>query len=340
MSSGFDEYAALARHLHDLHRTGQAGSAQHITRLQRLSAHADQLGHRLYAQWQRLAAIGQATGEQVPAAPPPLVATPAADSAPGQQRSAGYGQPPGGYGQPPGGGYGAAPAGVPWPPPPPGRAVPGPAGLPPPPRRPELATGEQRIPLPASASGAVLPYDDGSGAGVAGPVSGGPVSGGPVSGGPVSAVPVSGDPAASGGFPPDPEQELEAARRQLDEADAAANEAEQAAARPPLLPNWSPLSRAVTVYLAFSAGVAFLQFLMLMHPMVRGLDTGTQFAWICAGFPTIAFFSAYLVLSKWGRSPLETDGPPRFPKIGFLLCFAAAPFSMILFLLLNLVSPF
>ncbi|WP_326552874.1 hypothetical protein [Micromonospora sp. NBC_01813] len=296
MSSGFDEYAALARHLHDLHRTGQAGTAQHTTRTQRLTGYADQLGHRLYAQWQRLAAIAQAAGEQVPAAPPPIAATPAADSAPGQ----------------------------PWPPPPP---PPGRAGLPPPPRRPELATGEQRIPLPAGAagaSGAMLPYDGGSaGAGI-----------------PVSAAPVSGDPAAAGGFPPDPEQELEAARRQLDEADAAAYEAEQAAARPPLLPGWSPLSRAVAVYLAFAGAVAVLQFTFFLNPLTLGVDYGTKWIWSCTGFPTMGFFAAYFVISKWGTSRLETDGGPRFPKLGFILSFVGAAVSMVLLLVFLQVGPF
>ncbi|WFE29326.1 hypothetical protein O7623_09095 [Solwaraspora sp. WMMD791] len=314
MSSDFDEYAALARHLHDLHRTGQAGSAQHQTRRQRLTGYADQLGQRLYAQWQRLAAIAQAAGEPAPPAPPPIAATPAAGNAPGQQRS---------------GGYGASPAGVPWPPPPPpppgrampGQAGPGPAGLPPPPRRPELATSEQPVPLSAGAFGPsaqaeqVQPY--GVGAGAAGPV---------------SAAPVSGDPAAVGGFPPDAEQELEAARRQLDEADAAATEAEQAAARPPLLPGFTPLARAVTVYLGFAAAVAALQFAIFLNPFAATVDVSTKFIWSCTGFPAMGFFAAYFVISKWGRSRLETDGGPRFPKLGFLISFAGAAASILLLL--------
>ncbi|WJK36721.1 hypothetical protein [Solwaraspora sp. WMMA2065] len=310
MSSDFDEYAALARHLHELHRTGQAGSAQHQTRRQRLTGYADQLGQRLYAQWQRLAAIAQAAGEQAPPAPPPIAAPPAAGSAPGQRQS---------------GGYGVSPAGVPWPPPPPpppGRAMPGPVGLPPPPRRPELATGEQRVPLPAGASGPPSPaagsvQQYGGGAGAAGPVSG---------------APVSGDPTVAGGLPPDPEQELESARRQLDEADAAATEAEQAAGRPPLLPGWSPLARAVTVYLGFAAAVAVLQFGFFLNPVTAGVDYSTKWIWSCAGFPATGFFAAYFVISKWGTSRLETDGGPRFPKLGFLISFAGAAASMLLLL--------
>ncbi|MDG4771853.1 hypothetical protein [Solwaraspora sp. WMMD792] len=314
MSDGFDEYAALARHLHDLHRTGQAGSAQHQTRRQRLTGYADQLGQRLSAQWQRLAAIAQAAGVPAPPAPPPIAANPAAGTVPGQQQS---------------GGYGASPAGVPWPPPPPpppGRAMPGqsgagPAGLPPPPRRPELATGEQRVPLPTGASGPPSPA-----AGSVQPY------GGMGAAGPVSAAPVSGDPAAAGGFPPDPEQELEAARRQLDEADAAATEAEQAAGRPPLLPGWSPLARAVTVYLGFAAAVAVLQFGFFLNPVTAGVDYSTKWIWSCAGFPATGFFAAYFVISKWGTSRLETDGGPRFPKLGFLISFAGAAASMLLLL--------
>ncbi|MFV2009232.1 MULTISPECIES: hypothetical protein [unclassified Micromonospora] len=315
MSSDFDEYAALARHLHDLHRTGQAGAAQHQTRRQRLTGYADQLGQRLYAQWQRLAAIAQAAGMPAPPAPPPIAATPAAGSASGQQQS---------------GGYDASPAGVPWPPPPPpppgrampGQAMPGPVGLPPPPRRPELATGEQPVPLPTGASGPLSP--------AAGSVQ--PYGGGMGASGSVSAAPVSGDPAAAGGFPPDPEQELEAARRQLDEADAAATEAEQAAGRPPLLPGWSPLARAVTVYLGFAAAVAVLQFGFFLNPVTAGVDYSTKWIWSCAGFPATGFFAAYFVISKWGRSRLETDGGPRFPKLGFLISFAGAAASMLLLL--------
>ncbi|MDG4765403.1 hypothetical protein O7632_15055 [Solwaraspora sp. WMMD406] len=339
MSSGFDEYAALARHLHDLHRTGQADAAQHATRSQRLGALADQLGHRLYAQWQRLAAIAQATGEQVPAAPPPLVAAPAPEPQPGQSQFGGYGHQPGGYGQHPPGGYGAGPGGggQPWPAPhssPPGRP-----GLPPPPRRPELATGEQRIRLPAGGAGAVQPAG-GSAAGVGAPVSGVPVSGAPTSGAPVSDAPGSGDPAAAGGLAPDPEQELAAARRQLDEADAAAYEAEQAAARPPLLPGWSPLGRAVAVYLGFAVVVAVLQFTFFLNPMTLAVDQSTKWIWSCTGFPTMGFFIAYFVISKWGTSRLETDGGPRFPKLGFLISYLGAAVSMVLLLVFLQIGPF
>ncbi|MFY1637584.1 hypothetical protein ACN27F_30655 [Solwaraspora sp. WMMB335] len=305
MVSDFDEYAALARHLHDLHRTGQAGAAHHVTSRQRLTAHADQLGQRLYAQRQRLAAIGQAAGEQVPAAPPPVAVTPAAADPAG----------PAG-GQPRSGGY----------------------AVPPPPRRPEVAPGPpQRIPLPSGGP----------------PVFGGPATPGglPVPGAPSSAAPAAGDPVpggpaaagsaatVDGAGPTDPEQELAAARQRLDEADAAAYEAEQAAGRPPLLPGWSPLGRAVAVYLGFAVAVAVLQFTFFLNPLTLTVDYSTKWIWSCSGFPAVGFFAAYFVISKWGRSRWETDGGPRFPKLGFLISFGGAAASMVLLLVFLKIGP-
>jgi len=310
--TSFEEYAALARHLHDLHRTAEAGSAEASGRRQRLTAIADQLGQRLYAQWQRLAAIAQATNEPAPPVPPPMVVAWA--QAPAGSGNSDLPPPPARW------------PGLPPPPGPPGLPPPRRPGLLPPPRRPESNTDRDLAALPTSVAGAPPPL---------------PLPPQPFP--PPSQVPpgeAQPGQAPWGRVPPDPERELILTRQQADETDAAASRAETLAGQPPLLPTWSPFGRAVAVYLGFAALVALLQFVLLMHPLARDADTGTQFAWICAGFPTIAFFSAYIVLSIWGKARLDVDGPARYPRLGFLLCYAAAPVSMLGFIMLNLISPF
>ncbi|MFB6397998.1 hypothetical protein AAFH96_33715, partial [Polymorphospora sp. 2-325] len=60
--STFEEYAALARHLSELRRAGERDAAADTARRAATRAAADQLGHRLDAQEQRLRHLGRAAG--------------------------------------------------------------------------------------------------------------------------------------------------------------------------------------------------------------------------------------------------------------------------------------
>ncbi|MET7669167.1 hypothetical protein [Micromonospora luteifusca] len=132
----------------------------------------------------------------------------------------------------------------------------------------------------------------------------------------------------------DPAVELELARRMADEADRHGQQAELLAQRPVLLPTWSPLARAVTIYAgcAAAAGVAMLA--LVLASGVGLVDGFTLGAWICAGLPAVAFFGGYLVLGRWGRPAMVEGAPPRYLPLGFLICFLLVPMAYCSYLLL------
>ncbi|GGM38644.1 hypothetical protein GCM10011608_24220 [Micromonospora sonchi] len=189
-----------------------------------------------------------------------------------------------------------------------------------------------------------------------------PVSGAPVSGVPTSGVPVSGPPgvgaygqpgvgeteralpvavsAMAAGVPAqragqvDPATELELARRWADEADRHAQQAELLAQRPALLPTWSPMARAVAVYLGCAGVSVVLMLLMVLASGVGVVDGFTLYAWMCAGLPAVSLIGGWLVLGRWGRPAVGAATPPRHPVLGFLLCFLAVPLAYCGYLLL------
>ncbi|PZG12126.1 hypothetical protein C1I95_26550 [Micromonospora craterilacus] len=132
----------------------------------------------------------------------------------------------------------------------------------------------------------------------------------------------------------DPATELELARRWADEADRHGQQAELLAQRPALLPTWSPLARAVAVYLG-CAGISVVLMLVLgLASDVGVVGFGTLVAWMCAGLPAVALVGGWLVLSRWGRPAVGAAAPPRYPVLGFLLCFLAVPLAYCGYLLL------
>ncbi|MFD0819894.1 hypothetical protein ACFQ0D_16640, partial [Micromonospora zhanjiangensis] len=124
---------------------------------------------------------------------------------------------------------------------------------------------------------------------------------------------------------PDPVRELDLARQRVDEADEAATEAETVAQQPQLLPKLSPLARAVTVYLAFSAVAGLIQIVPLLATDDTPGGTFTLFAWVCAGLPAMAFFAAYFVLATWGKPKIVLGRAEAYARIGFAICFAMMP---------------
>ncbi|MFG1870872.1 hypothetical protein [Micromonospora arborensis] len=132
----------------------------------------------------------------------------------------------------------------------------------------------------------------------------------------------------------DPAVELELARRMADEADRHGQQAELLAQRPVLLPTWSPLARAVTIYAGCAAAAGVLMLALVLASGVGLVDGFTLGAWICAGLPAVAFFGGYLVLGRWGRPAMVEGAPPRYLPLGFLICFLLVPMAYCAYLLL------
>lgn len=132
----------------------------------------------------------------------------------------------------------------------------------------------------------------------------------------------------------DPATELELARRWADEADRHGQQAELLAQQPALLPTWSPVARAVAVYLGFAGVAVVLMLVMALASGVGVVGFGTLVAWMCAGLPAVALIGGWLVLGRWGRPAVGAATPPRYPVLGFLLCFLAVPLAYCGYLLL------
>ncbi|QOC91127.1 hypothetical protein [Micromonospora craniellae] len=305
--STFDEYAALARHLCAQQRAGEQGVADEAERRRHLEAAVQYLDQRLNAQGQRLDDLGRAIGlDPGVAVPPPGV------------------RPVSGQPMPPGAAPLSAPPGVP--PVPPGTApisrVPGPA-------EPPSIAGHQPVSEPSSVGGAATaPRRPGVGAyfhsGVGEEGRALPV---------VVGTTAAGAPAQRAGEV-DPATELELARRWADEADRYAQQTEFVAQRPALLPTWSPMARAVAVYLGFSGVAVVLMLVMVLASGVGAVSFGTLIAWMCAGLPAVALIGGWLVLGRWGRPAAGAATPPRYPLLGFLLCFLSVPLAYCGYLLI------
>ncbi|WP_433529124.1 hypothetical protein ACQPYA_22750 [Micromonospora sp. CA-263727] len=294
--STFEEYAALARHLAAQQRAGEQDAATEAERRRDLGAAVEYLDRRLVAQGQRLDQLGRAIGSPpgTTATPPAPVSAPPASSGP-----------PGSPLSPPGAAPVAgasAPFGHPGGGPGPGTvgdggaaAAPGWSGVG---AYPRMGVGETSRALPVAVS------------------------------------------ATAGGVPAqragevDPATELELARRWADEADRHGQQAELLAQRPRLLPGWSPMARAGAVYLGFAGVAVVLMLILVLASGVGVVGFGTLVAWMCAGLPAVALVGGWLVLGRWGRPAVGVAAPPRYPVLGFLLCFLAVPLAYCGYLLL------
>jgi len=292
----FAEYAALARHLNDLHRSAERTAARLAAERGDAEATADRLDQRLAAQHHRLAELGQAIGKTVPPPATPISSPPVGVPPSAPVEPAGVAEPTG-----PGtaGATGPAVAGTPY---------------------PELPGGAARR--------ALLPTPSTTAAGAPGTAVAGRVPG---PRGPAEPAPPS--PRI------DPHRELELARQAADGADVMIVQAETMAQRPPLFPNLSPLRRALAVY-GSCAGVLAVVIWTILSVVEFRAATSTfskaaaafgVFSWSCAGLPTIAFFAGYLVLSIWGKPKLASRRPRRFARLGFLICFLAAPLAFMIY---------
>ncbi|MEU6075212.1 hypothetical protein [Micromonospora sp. NPDC047074] len=132
----------------------------------------------------------------------------------------------------------------------------------------------------------------------------------------------------------DPVAELESARRWADEADRLGQQVELLAQRPALLPSWSPVARALAVYLGCAGVGVLLMLVMVLASGVGALGLGTLYTWMCAGLPAVSLIAGWLVLGRWGTPAVVTGTPPRYPLLGILVCFLAVPLAYCGYLLI------
>ncbi|RIV38334.1 hypothetical protein [Micromonospora radicis] len=315
--STFDEYAALARHLAAQQRADEQGAAAEADRRRDLGSTVEYLDRRLLAQGQRLDHLGRTIGATAPPTDAPVSAPPgvpvsAPPGVPAHHAAGG----PGTAGAP-----GASDAPAP----------PGPVGA------PGAVGGTSGM---AGAGGTAVPGTGSDGGAAAAP--GRPVLGAypQVGVGETDrALPVALS-ATAAGVPAqraaevDPATELELARRWADEADRYAQQAQLLAQRPALLPTWSPMARAVTVYLGFAAASVLLMLVLVLASGVGVVSGWTLYSWMCAGLPAVSLIGGWLVLGRWGRPAAGAATPPRYPVLGFLLCFLAVPLAYCGYLIL------
>ncbi|GIG89954.1 hypothetical protein Pen02_48900 [Plantactinospora endophytica] len=153
--------------------------------------------------------------------------------------------------------------------------------------------------------------------------------------GPVSAA---GGPGLPPAPPVDPLRELDLARQSADGADVLIVQTETMAQQAPLFPSMSPLARATTVYLICAGLLTVIIWIVLTVAEVQGTkglnaSTFAVFSWSCAGLPTMVFFLGYLALSVWGKPRMIVGRPARYAKLGFGICFLAAPFAFLTYYL-------
>ncbi|MGC5330884.1 hypothetical protein [Micromonospora sp. DT62] len=301
--STFEDYAALARHLAAQRRAGEEGAAVESARQRDLHAAVDYLDRRLTAQGQRLDQLGHTIGS--PPQPP--------------------GQPA--PGTPPGGPVPAAPtSGGPVP------AAPtsgGPVATAP------RSGGPSAVGGPSAGQPHGLPPPGTGPLGGAAAVPGRPGVGAYAQGSPgETALAVPGAVPTPRAGELDPTAELESARRWADEADRLGQQVELLAQRPALLPSWSPMARALAVYLGCAGVGVLLMLVMVLASGVGALGLGTLYTWMCAGLPAVSLIAGWLILGRWGTPAVVVGTPPRYPLLGILVCFLAVPLAYCGYLLM------
>ncbi|MEU4567319.1 hypothetical protein [Micromonospora sp. NPDC023956] len=125
--------------------------------------------------------------------------------------------------------------------------------------------------------------------------------------------------------PLDPAEELAQIRSRADEADGYGRQVEARAGQPRLLPGWSPLSRAIVVYLGSAVVGALAVAVLVLVANAGWIDSATLAIWTVAGIPALAFFAGFLLLGRYGRPAVGGASPPRHLNTGFVICFLLLP---------------
>ncbi|MFG2007486.1 hypothetical protein ACGFNF_00230 [Micromonospora sp. NPDC048868] len=301
--STFEDYAALARHLAAQRQAGEQGAAAESARQRDLHAAVDYLDRRLTAQGQRLDQLGHTIGS-----PPPPTGRPAP-------------------GAPPGGPVPGAPTSG------------GPVAVAPTSGGPVAAAptsgGPSAVGVPSAGRPHGLPPPGTGSVGGAAAVPGRPGVGAYPQGSPgETALAVPGGVPTPRAGELDPAAELESARRWADEADRLGQQVELLAQRPALLPSWSPMARALAVYLGCAGVGVLLMLVMVLASGVGALGLGTLYTWMCAGLPAMSLIAGWLILGRWGTPAVVAGTPPRYPLLGILVCFLAVPLAYCGYLLM------
>ncbi|SCL18717.1 hypothetical protein GA0074692_0459 [Micromonospora pallida] len=125
--------------------------------------------------------------------------------------------------------------------------------------------------------------------------------------------------------PLDPAEELTRVRSSADEADRYGRQVEARAGQPRLLPGWSPLARAIVVYLGSALVGALAVAVLVLVANAGWIDSATLAIWTVAGIPALAFFAGFLLLGRYGRPAVGGASPPRHLNTGFVICFLLLP---------------
>ncbi|MFY1595146.1 hypothetical protein [Micromonospora sp. WMMD737] len=321
--STFEDYAALARHLAAQRQAGEQGAAAESARQRDLHAAVDYLDRRLTAQGQRLDQIGHTIGSPPPPPGQPAPGTPPGGPVPGAPTSGGPvpGSPTSG------GPVAAAPtSGGPV------AAAPtlgGPVAAAP------TSGGPSAVGVPSAGRPHGLPPPGTGSVGGAAAVPGRPGVGAYPQGSPgETALAVPGGVPTPRAGELDPVAELESARRWADEADRLGQQVELLAQRPALLPSWSPMARALAVYLGCAGVGVLLMLVMVLASGIGALGLGTLYTWMCAGLPAMSLIAGWLILGRWGTPAVVVGTPPRYPLLGILVCFLAVPLAYCGYLLI------
>ena len=126
-------------------------------------------------------------------------------------------------------------------------------------------------------------------------------------------------------------QALQLARQHADAADIAAAEAEHLARQPALLPGLSPTARNLLIYAGCALVAVTAQYALLIASDVTPLGTITVLAFMCAGFPVMAWGTGYAIISTLGKPRLGDTAAPRSPRLGLAICFLAMPIAFCTF---------
>lgn len=119
-------------------------------------------------------------------------------------------------------------------------------------------------------------------------------------------------------------------------ADVAARAAEDAATRPLLLPDFSPVARNALLYL-IAAIIGWL-----LQCGLLSFNSETEFsviAWSLCGLPAIAFFLGFGLVATVGQ-PRIGSGYPKNVQLGGAICFVGMPVAwIVLVALMQFIRP-
>ncbi|MFI7588328.1 hypothetical protein ACIB24_14760 [Spongisporangium articulatum] len=126
----------------------------------------------------------------------------------------------------------------------------------------------------------------------------------------------------------DPATDLARVAEGIDTADRELHHAATRGQQPQLLPDWSPLGRAMAIYGAAAVLIVLLQLLSF----VRG-GSNTSSGLVLFMVPLLGFAIGYLTLKIGTRTRVPQATPEIYTRIGLILSFAIGPLVLLVFAL-------